>query len=64
MTLPNYDQMSPTELKNYLKTHRHDEEAWSVFFQKLEETSDGQWYPPPSTMPTEEFEAIVQEKLG
>ena len=64
MTKPNYEQMSQTELKNQLKTHRQDEEAWSVFFQKLEQTNQGKWYPPPYTMSTEEFEAIVQEKLG
>lgn len=64
MSKPNYEQMSQTELKNYLKLNRQDEEAWSIFFQKIEENNQGQWYPPPQTMPNEEFEAIIQEKLG
>ena len=31
-----FDQMSNTELRAYVLSHREDEEAWDVFSQRLE----------------------------
>lgn len=49
MTKPNFKEMSRQELKAYVMTHRDDNEAWDVFFEKLEQerSPDTKWYPAP-----------------
>lgn len=36
LRMSNFDQMSNTELRAYVLSHREDEEAWDVFSQRLE----------------------------
>ena len=56
--------MTRTELKNYLRQHRTDEEGWSVFFEKLsEENQTAEFLPPPWEMNPDSFNAIFQEKI-
>ena len=62
---PDYNNMTRTELKNYLLKHRQDEEGWSVFFEKLaEEDKQADFYPPPWEMKSEEFEAVLRAKVA
>ena len=64
MTKPNYSSMTRAELKNYLLHNRHDEEGWTVFFEKLNQLDRSHSYPPPWKTNSGEFEAILQEKTG
>lgn len=62
MTKPDYKQMTRRELKEYLLSHRNDEEAWSTFFEKLSHLDSNLGYP--LDLPSEEMEAIFREKLN
>lgn len=50
---PNLDQMSMAELRAYLLTHRHDDEAFYHLADRLEaSSSDTELYPMPDTPET------------
>jgi hypothetical protein len=63
MTKPDYNQMTRKELKEYLKVNRQDNEAWTVFFEKLSQLDPERSYPPPYTMSKEEVEDIFRSRL-
>lgn len=62
MTKQNYENMTRKQIKEYLSSHRNDEEAWSVFWQKLGYLDNNQGYSP--DLPLEEMENIFQLKLN
>ena len=59
---PDYKNMTRKQLKEYLISHRNDEEAWAVFFEKLSHLDPHQGYSP--DLPTEEIEKIFKAKLN
>lgn len=62
MMKQDYKNMTRKQIKEYLLSHRNDEEAWSVFWEKLGNLDDNQGYSP--DLPTEEMEQIFQSKLN
>lgn len=66
MTKPNFRAMSRTELKTYINAHRDDDEAWDVFFDKLqqERSLDTKWYPAPIDEESVKVgEAAIRQKI-
>ena len=62
MMKQDYKKMTRKQLKEYLLSHRNDEEAWSVFMEKLDNLDSNQGYS--SDLSTEEMEQIFQSKLN
>ncbi|HEY9704039.1 MAG TPA: hypothetical protein V6C58_16435 [Allocoleopsis sp.] len=62
MTKQNYENMTRKQIKEYLLSHRNDEEAWSVFFEQLGNLDNNQGYSP--DLPSAEMEKIFQSKLN
>ncbi|WP_237741219.1 DUF6887 family protein [Geminocystis herdmanii] len=54
--------MTRKQIKEYLLSHRQDEEAWSVFMEKLGNLNENQGYSP--DLSAEEMEQIFQSKLN
>lgn len=61
MMKPDYKAMTRKQLKEHLATHRHDEEAWSAFFQKISELDPTLGYSP--DLSDQEMENIFKEKI-
>ncbi|MGK7892194.1 MAG: hypothetical protein AB4372_00680 [Xenococcus sp. (in: cyanobacteria)] len=61
MTKPDYKNMTRSELKEHLLSHRNDEEAWAVFFKQLNNLDSDLGYA--SDLPPEEMEKVFREKL-
>ncbi|MGK7924518.1 MAG: hypothetical protein AB4290_04565 [Spirulina sp.] len=55
--------LSNSELKEYIKVHRNDDEAFHEALKVLMSRSNGQKYPSPVEMSQEEVEAIFREKI-
>ncbi len=71
MTKPNFNKMTRKEVLAYCKEHRTDDEAWDVFFDKLEQqrSPDTKWYPAPLDEESikimeEAFRQKIQESTG
>jgi hypothetical protein len=62
MTKQNYENMTRKQIKEYLLSHRNDDEAWSVFMEKLGNLDQNQGYSP--DLSTEEMEQIFQSRLN
>ena len=62
MTKQDYENMTRKQIKEYLFSHRNDEEAWSVFFEKLGDLDNNHGYSP--DLPSAEMEQIFQSKLN
>jgi hypothetical protein len=62
MMKQDYENMTRKQIKEYLLSHRNDEEAWSVFMQKIGNLDDNQGYSP--NLSTEEMERIFESKLN
>ena len=62
MTKQNYENMTRQQIKEYLLSHRNDEEAWTAFFEKIGYLDNNQGYSP--DLPKEEMEKIFQAKLN
>jgi hypothetical protein len=62
MTKPDFTQMTRKELKKYILAHPTDDEAIREFVLNRR-GSNAVMYPPPSTLPYEEVEAIFKEKI-
>ncbi|PSB02578.1 DUF6887 family protein [Merismopedia glauca] len=59
----NLKEMSNAELKQYLATHRNDDDAFSEALQELMSRSrDRVRYP--ANLPLEEMEKLIAEKLN
>ncbi len=61
MMKPEYENMTRQQLKEHLLNHRTDEEAWSVFFNKLGELDSNIGYSP--DLSEQEMAKIFQEKM-
>ena len=59
---PDYKNMSRSELKEHLLSHRNDEEAWAIFFEQLNHLDSNLGYP--SDLPQEEMEKIFKAQLN
>ena len=62
MMKPDYENMTRSELKEHLLSHRNDEEAWAIFFEQLNHLDSNLGYPP--DLPPEEMEKIFRAKLN
>ncbi|MDJ0662888.1 MAG: hypothetical protein QNJ42_25875 [Crocosphaera sp.] len=62
MTKPNYKNMNRAELKEYLLSNRNDQEAWSIFFEKLSHLDQNTGYS--SDLSSEEMENLFKTKLN
>ncbi|MEG3873720.1 DUF6887 family protein [Microcoleus sp. Z1_B5] len=64
---PNFDEMSRSELKAYVLSHRHDDEAIRIFFgRRNPPDSKATWYGPmctPEGVPIEENIRIAEEAI-
>lgn len=58
---PNYKNMTQQQLKEHLLEYRNDEEAWAVFFERLNLDPHLGY---PHDLPTEEMEKIFKAKLN
>ena len=62
MMKQDYKNMTRKQLKEHLLSHRNDEEAWSIFMEKLDKLDQNNGYSP--DLSTEEMEQIFQSKLN
>lgn len=62
MTKQDYENMTRKQIKEHLLSHRNDEEAWSVFMEKLGNLNENHGYSP--DLSTEEMEQIFRSKLN
>ncbi|MEG4572977.1 hypothetical protein QUA56_09805 [Microcoleus sp. N3A4] len=64
---PNFDEMSRSELKAYVLSHRHDDEAIRIFFgRRNPRDSEATWYGPmctPEGLPIAENIRIAEEAI-
>jgi hypothetical protein len=63
MSKPNFQQMSRSELKKYIRDHPTDDEAIRELFVNRR-NPNAKRYPYPYDMSSEEVEAIFREKLN
>jgi hypothetical protein len=61
MSKAKYEAMTREELRDYLKSDRHNDEAWEVFFQKNSEVEGKVTFPYTESM--EETEAQLKSIL-
>jgi predicted CopG family antitoxin len=61
--MPNLKEMSVAELKEYLSTHRNNDEAFSEALGELVARNRGA-VRYPANLPLEDMERIIQEKLN
>lgn len=57
-----YENMTQKQLKEHLLNHRTDEQAWTVFFNKLSTLDANIGYSP--NLSDQEMEQIFQEKIS
>ena len=60
MTKPNFRTITLKEFREYLKVNRTDDEAWDIFFDRLDKEGQRSCLYPPITSP-EQFEQLLQD---
>ncbi|MGB3203921.1 MAG: hypothetical protein WBB28_02900 [Crinalium sp.] len=61
---PNFKEMSRKELKDYILKHRDDDEAFSVYMDKLNAEPNKTWFPAPKSIEDlAHFPKLLEERL-
>ncbi len=62
MGTPNFEQMSSTELRDYLKKHPNDTQAFHARMDKIYANPNSTWYASQDTVGEEELRKAIERK--